>query len=330
MIPITDLSWQGHSWQSLVSSAIRTGADLAAALNLDLEALEQVESDFPVNVPLPYLARIERGNSRDPLLLQVMTSVSELLPSGTTSPLQEEAFKLGFGLIQKYAGRVLVITTGSCAIHCRYCFRRHFPYADNQPSTEDWTKLFHQIEQDQSLSEVILSGGDPLMLNDRRLAWIAENLARIPHVTTLRLHTRMPVVVPQRVTSTLLDWMNKCSLNIVMVTHVNHGNEIDYEVKAAMKQLHRAGVTLLNQSVLLKDINDNAEALATLSNKLMDSGILPYYLHLMDPVLGASHFDVDETTGVALIAALRQSLPGYLVPRLSREVPFESSKQVIA
>lgn len=330
MIPITDLSWQGHSWQTLVASAIRDGAALADALGLELEAWEPVQTDFPVNVPLPYLARIERGNPRDPLLLQVMTSISELGPSGTTSPLQEEAFKLGFGLIQKYAGRVLVITTGSCAIHCRYCFRRHFPYAENQPSTEDWSTLFRQIEHDQSLSEVILSGGDPLMLNDRRLAWIAENLARIPHVTTLRLHTRMPVVIPQRITSALLDLMSASSLNIVMVTHVNHGNEIDQAVKSAMKQLHQAGVTLLNQSVLLKEVNDNAEALVTLSNKLIDSGILPYYLHLMDPVQGASHFDVDESTGIELISVLRQRLPGYLVPRLSREVPFESSKRVIA
>jgi EF-P beta-lysylation protein EpmB len=233
-------------------------------------------------------------------------------------------------LIQKYSGRVLVITTGSCAIHCRYCFRRHFPYEDNQPSTDDWSELFRRIEQDQSLSEVILSGGDPLMLNDRRLAWIEQNLARIPHVTTLRLHTRMPVVIPQRVTSKLLDWMTKSSLNIVMVTHVNHGNEIDPEVKSALNQLKLAGVTLLNQSVLLKDINDDSVTLATLSRKLMDSGVLPYYLHLMDPVLGASHFDVDESTGVKLISALRQCLPGYLVPRLSREVPFESSKRVIA
>jgi len=327
MIPITDLSWQRHSWQSLVSSAIRTTDGLADALGVELE---QVETDFPINVPLPYLARIERGNPQDPLLLQVMTSVDELQQSGTTSPLQEEAFKLGFGLIQKYAGRVLVITTGSCAIHCRYCFRRHFPYEDNQPSTEDWSELFRRIEQDQSLSEVILSGGDPLMLNDRRLAWIGENLARIQHITTLRLHTRMPIVIPQRVTSTLLEWMTLSSLNIVMVTHVNHGNEIDPEVKSAMNRLKRAGVTLLNQSVLLKDINDNAEALATLSHKLMDSGVLPYYLHLMDPVLGASHFDVDEATGVKLISTLRECLPGYLVPRLSREVPFESSKRVIA
>ena len=327
MIPITDLSWQRHSWQSLVSSAIRTADGLAEALGVELQ---QVETDFPVNVPLPYLARIERGNPQDPLLLQVMTSVAELQPSGTTSPLQEEAFKLGFGLIQKYAGRVLVITTGSCAIHCRYCFRRHFPYADNQPTTEDWAELFRRIEQDQSLSEVILSGGDPLMLNDRRLAWIGENLARIPHLTTLRLHTRMPVVIPQRVTSALLDWMARSSLNIVVVTHVNHGNEIDSEVRSAMKRLQRAGITLLNQSVLLKDINDNAGALTNLSRKLMDSGVLPYYLHLMDPVQGASHFDVDESTGIKLISALRQHLPGYLVPRLSREVPFESSKRVIA
>ena len=249
MIPITDLSWQGLSWQSLVAGAIRTSSELASALNLDLEA---VDTNFPLNVPLPFLSRIETGNSRDPLLLQVLATTQELAPSETSqiSPLQEEQFTRGFGLIQKYAGRVLVITTGSCAIHCRYCFRRHFPYAETQASTEDWTNLLANLAKDQSVSEVILSGGDPLMLNDRRLKWIAERLAKIPHITTLRLHTRLPVVIPQRVTASLIDWMKNSSLDIVMVTHVNHANEIDADVQLSMRRLQAAGVTLLNQSVL--------------------------------------------------------------------------------
>ncbi|MFT4677047.1 MAG: EF-P beta-lysylation protein EpmB [Candidatus Azotimanducaceae bacterium] len=329
MIPITDLSWQGHSWQSLLSRSIRTSSELATALDISIDA---VDTNFPLNVPLPYLARIERGNPTDPLLLQVLATSHELdqSESGLTSPLQEEHFTRGFGLIQKYAGRVLVITTGSCAIHCRYCFRRHFPYAETQASTHDWMELLKNLAEDESISEVILSGGDPLMLKDRRLAWIADELGKIPHITTLRIHTRLPIVIPQRVTDDLTDWIRNSSLNIVFVTHVNHGNEIDVDVRAAMKLLRAANTTLLNQSVLLCGINDTVHDLEHLSRSLMEAGILPYYLHLMDPVLGAGHFNVDESIGIQLISELRQRVPGYLVPRLSREVPFETAKRIIA
>jgi EF-P beta-lysylation protein EpmB len=337
MIPITDLTWQGlsqqelsegsSSWQSLVSSAIRDAKTLADALGL---APVEVETDFPINVPMPYLARIERGNPSDPLLLQVLARPEEQNASGEVSPLQEEHFGRGLGMIQKYEGRALVITTGSCAIHCRYCFRRHFPYQANQPSTEDWQNLFLRLKAEDSLSEVILSGGDPLMLSDRRLHWIIEQLGEVPHLATLRLHTRLPVVIPSRVTTQLLQSLSRSRLNIVLVTHINHANEIDSEVISATKQLQSAGVTLLNQSVLLRQINDSVGALADLSQQLINAGILPYYLHLMDPVKGAAHFDVSEASGVELISQLRARMPGYLVPRLSREVPFESSKRVIA
>jgi len=329
MIPITDLSWQGHSWQSLLSSSIRTSSELAAALDISLDA---VDTDFPLNVPLPYLSRIERGNPTDPLLLQVLATSHELdqSESGLMSPLQEEHFTQGFGLIQKYAGRVLVITTGSCAIHCRYCFRRHFPYAETQASTHDWMELLKNLAEDESISEVILSGGDPLMLKDRRLAWIASELGQIPHINTLRIHTRLPIVIPQRVTPDLTDWIKNSSLNIVFVTHVNHGKEIDADVRTAMKLLRAANTTLLNQSVLLNGINDTVHDLEHLSRSLMEAGILPYYLHLMDPVSGAGHFNVEESKGIQLISELRQRVPGYLVPRLSREVPFEAAKRVIA
>lgn len=327
MIPITDLSWQGLSWQSLVSSAIRDPEDLANALGLPTL---NVASDFTVNVPLPFLARIEPGNPLDPLLLQVLIRPEEQNMTGELSPLKEEQFNQGLGMIQKYSGRALVITTGSCAIHCRYCFRRHFPYQANQPDSKDWEQIFQRLANDESLSEVILSGGDPLMLSDRRLAWIIGELSAIPHIKTLRLHSRLPVVVPSRVTEPLLECLAKSRLNVVLVNHVNHGNEIDDEVMTAMNRLKSAGMVLLNQSVLLRQINDTASALEDLSRQLINAGIVPYYLHLMDPVQGGAHFDVDENEGVALIAQLRKRLPGYLVPRLSREVPFESSKRVIA
>lgn len=327
MIPITDLSWQGLSWQSLVSSAVRDSNTLADALGLPHL---DVRSNFPVNVPLPYLSRIEPGNPLDPLLLQVLIRSEEQDTTGEVSPLKEEQFNQGLGMIQKYEGRALVITTGSCAINCRYCFRRHFPYEDTQPNSDEWQQLFQRLAQDESLSEVILSGGDPLMLNDRRLAWIIEQLGEIAHLSTIRIHTRLPVVVPPRITKELLQCLSKSRLNIVLVTHVNHGNEIDQDVIAATRQLKSAGVVLLNQSVLLRQVNDTVTALANLSQQLINAGILPYYLHLMDPVQGASHFNVEEHEGVELIAQLRSRLPGYLVPRLSREVPFEASKRVIA
>lgn len=326
MIPITDLSWQGLSWQEQLSNSIRSSAALAASLNL---AVEEIETDFAVNVPLPYISRIEPENPSDPLLLQVLTQQPELNPGGLKSPLSEQDFNQGHGVIQKYLGRVLVVTTGACAINCRYCFRRHFPYEEHQPSSDDWAKIIEQIGKDSSISEVILSGGDPLMFNDRRLRWIFSELNAIAHVQTIRIHTRMPVVIPARVTRELLEIFNQSRCPIVIVTHINHGNEIDASVVEAMSELRQSRVTLLNQSVLLRGINDNLSALSSLSRRLIDAGIVPYYLHLMDPVEGAQHFDVPEQEGTSLIEAMRNTLPGYQVPRLAREVPFESAKTLI-
>ncbi len=327
MIPITDLSWQSLSWQAQLNHSIRTPAALADALNLDVE---QVTTDFPVNVPLSYLQRMRPGDPLDPLLLQVLTTSAELSTEGLESPLQEEAFSKGLGLIQKYQGRALVVTTGACAIHCRYCFRRHFPYEEHQPSTENWLQLVQKLRSNLTLREVILSGGDPLMLNDRRFTWILNQLSAIPHLTTIRLHTRMPVVLPARITEALLQTLGNHRCQIVLVTHVNHGNELDDEVARVCRQLAERGVTLLNQSVLLRGINDSDSTLINLSQRLHDCGILPYYLHLMDPVQGAGHFDVPESEAIGLIAAIRAALPGYLVPRLAKEIPFSASKTVVA
>lgn len=327
MIPITDLSWQSLSWQDQLSHSVRSSKELSAALNLDLA---EVETSFPVNVPRAYLDRIVPGNPRDPLLLQVLTQANELDENGESSPLKEESFDQGFGMIQKYRGRLLVVTTGSCAINCRYCFRKNFPYEDHQPSSSDWHQIFEHIKQDSSITEVILSGGDPLMLNDKRLAWIFDELNQINHLQTIRLHTRLPIVIPDRVTANLVATFEASRSQIVMVTHVNHGNEIDLSVVSALQKLRQIPITLLNQSVLLQGVNDSIEALTHLSQQLNSSGIIPYYLHLMDKVKGAGHFDVSEATGRELIQQLRVQLPGYLVPRLAREVPFEGSKTLIA
>lgn len=327
MIPITDLSWQSLSWQDQLSSSVRNGKDLTEALGIKVPELA---TDFPINVPLAYLNRIEPGNPMDPLLLQILARSEELDPTGVQSPLEEESFNLGHGMIQKYLGRALIVTTGACAINCRYCFRRHFPYEETQPSTEDWLQIFSRIATDSEIREIILSGGDPLMQSDKRLNWIFSQLNKIEHISTIRIHTRMPVVIPARVTRHLLQTLESSRPKVVIVNHVNHGNEIDEQVSRAMAHLHGIGATLLNQSVLLKGINDSLQTLSELSRRLHDSGILPYYLHLLDPVAGAMHFEVDEATGIDLISDMRDKLPGYLVPRLAREIPHRGSKTLIA
>ena len=327
MIPITDLSWQSLSWQDQLSHSIRTGKSLAQSLGLELA---DIATDFPINVPLAYLSRIEPGDPKDPLLLQVLARPQELETTGVRSPVDEESFQIGPGMIQKYRGRLLVVTTGACAVNCRYCFRRHFPYEDTQPSTEDWLEIFKNIQAHPDLTEVILSGGDPLMQSDKRLGWIFEQLASIEHVSSIRIHTRMPVVIPARVTGDLLEIFRDCPVPIVLVNHINHANEIDAEVGRAMSHLRDTRVTMLNQSVLLKGVNDSVDALSDLSRQLHQVGILPYYLHLLDPVAGAIHFDVQQDTGIELIEALRDELPGYLVPRLAKEIPHRGSKTLVA
>lgn len=336
MIPLTDTSWQTQSWQQLLKSAITEPIHLARILGIELETeLDIAAADaiaFPLLVPWPYLARIKRGDRQDPLLLQVLPQAAETLtvPGYELDPLKELTQSPVPGLIQKYHGRVLVVATGACGINCRYCFRRHFPYADFQPDQADWDRIIESVSADTSVEEVILSGGDPLLLNDRQLAKIAERLSQIPHVRTLRLHTRLPIVIPQRIDSALLAWVNACDLNIVMVVHSNHANEIDPLVTDAMTKLRSAGVTLLNQSVLLRGVNDRVDDLVALSRALFQAGVLPYYLHVLDPVAGAAHFDLPEIQAQALMAGVAKLLPGYLVPKLAREIPGEASKTQLA
>lgn len=326
MIPLTDTSWQSRSWQWLLAHAITDTGELVRALGLPNLA---VDTDFPTLVPLPWLARIEPGNPDDPLLLQVLPTVAENIatPGFVNDPLHESGASPVPGLLHKYHGRVLVVVSGACAVNCRYCFRRHFPYQAFQPDTAGWHRIADYVASDPSIREVILSGGDPLVLSDKRLSWIVETIAAIEHVDTLRIHTRLPVVIPQRVCTALTDWIASSRLHIVVVIHSNHAQELDEAVADAMQSLADAGTVLLNQSVLLRGVNDNADALVDLGRRLFEIGIMPYYLHLLDPVKGAAHFDVPDDEARQLLDKVAARLPGYLVPRLVREVPGGAFKQ---
>ncbi|MEX2488396.1 MAG: EF-P beta-lysylation protein EpmB [Pseudomonadales bacterium] len=330
MIPLTDPGSHEQSWQWHLTHAIRDINELVRFLNLDGQF--DPKPSFPLLVPYPYAARMRKGDPNDPLLLQVLPDPAERLDRQgyTTDPLAESDQSPGGGLLHKYRGRVLVIVSGACAINCRYCFRRHFPYQDFQPDSEGWQDVFEYVRNDSSITEVILSGGDPLVLSDKRLAWISETLGEIPHVSTLRIHTRLPVVLPQRVCPDLTRWIDRCPLKIVVVIHANHASELDDDVARAMAKLRDTGSLLLNQSVLLSGVNDSAATLADLSRRLFDVDVLPYYLHLPDKVAGTAHFDVAEERARGIFRELAGELPGYLVPRLAREVPGKRSKITLA
>lgn len=316
-----------RSWQIELSESLRTLDALRRALGLkehDLPPSPQAEVEFSVFVPRPYLERIRPGDPQDPLLLQVLARPEESSPQpeGLSDPLKEADYRARPGVLQKYAGRVLVVPTGVCAIHCRYCFRRHYPYAEGF----DLEGLREELEASQDPLEVILSGGDPWTLSPAKHAALLELLARHPKVHRLRVHTRTPVVLPARVDPELLTQIEGFPHPVVVVLHVNHAREIDSEVRVALQDLKQAGATLLNQSVLLRGVNDRLEDLVALSEALFAAGVLPYYLHLFDPVRGAMHFQVPDPEAQALWSQLRDSLPGYLVPRLIREVPGRASK----
>jgi EF-P beta-lysylation protein EpmB len=279
--------------------------------------------EFPLRVPRGFVARMEIGNPHDPLLRQVLPLQVEATPQAgyCRDPLNELQAMPVPGLLHKYRSRALLTLTGSCAIHCRYCFRRHFPYSGANPLTVHWKRVLDYLGCHTGISEIILSGGDPLLLPDSRLQEIARQLAAIPHIRTLRLHTRLPVVLPERVDDQLLAWLGTYRQRIVMVIHCNHPQEIDNTVVHAMDRLSRAGVVLLSQTVLLKGVNDDANTLIDLSEALFAAGVLPYYLHQLDRVQGAEHFAVDDVTARSLMDAVHAALPGYLVPRLVTELP---------
>ncbi|WP_089730167.1 EF-P beta-lysylation protein EpmB [Modicisalibacter muralis] len=320
-----------RDWQAQLSDAIRDPRALLARLGLDESWLPGAEAGhalFETRVPEAYLARMRHGDPHDPLLRQVLPLASETdaVSGFIDDPLEEAAHTPRRGLIHKYHGRALLIGSPACAINCRYCFRRHFPYAENSPSRAQWQETLDYLRADTSIHEAILSGGDPLACGDKRLAWLVEQLDGIPNLVRLRIHTRLPVVIPDRVDGALLGWLSATRLQTVMVLHINHANEIDASVVDACARLRAAGATLLNQSVLLRGVNDSIDTLAELSERLFAAGVLPYYLHVLDPVAGAAHFDVPDDEAIRLVDALRQRLAGFLLPRLVREVPGERSK----
>ena len=324
----------GPTWQAELRRAFRRGSDLAEFLELPSAggaSSSWAEEDFPCLVPQPFAQRMAKGDPRDPLLLQVLPRQAERArPAGfSADPLAEQTASLGAGLLHKYPGRVLLVTTGACPVHCRYCFRRHFPYQHLQAGQQDWRAAAERIAASGQIKEVILSGGDPLTLSNRRIRALLTALAEIPHLATIRIHTRFPVILPQRVDAGLLAALQAARQQLVVVLHVNHPNEIDEPVCHALTTLRAAGMTLLNQAVLLQDVNDTVPTLAALSERLFAAGVLPYYLHLLDPVAGAAHFEVSASRGQALVQALRTQLPGYLVPRLAREIPGELSKTLL-
>lgn len=317
-----------NSWQYELKHAICDWQTLFKHLELDLPAPPQ-RSKFPLRVPLSFVRRMQAGNPRDPLLLQVLPQASELKthPSFITDPLEEKAAAATAGLLHKFHGRVLLTLTGACAIHCRYCFRQHFPYNENSLHKKRWQAALDYIASRNEIKEVILSGGDPLVLNNDLLLALQTQLEKIPHLTTLRIHSRLPVVIPKRIDSGLVDLLKTGRLAKVMVLHCNHPQEINLELQNALQTLRRIPqLMLLNQSVLLKKINDHTDILSQLSEKLFACGVMPYYLHMPDKTHGTQHFDICEDDAQRIMWQLHKKLPGYLIPKLVREIPGMPSK----
>jgi EF-P beta-lysylation protein EpmB len=331
IIPECAASLQTPSWQQALSRAFSDLTSLLDYLHLsknDLKEMNLALEDFSLRVPREFAALMRPGDANDPLLRQILPTGQELLPlpGFINNPVGDREAEVQPGLLHKYHGRALVIATGACGVHCRYCFRRHYPYEKGSASPKQWTSILAHLVQDETIHEVILSGGDPLMMSDEKLkSWISD-LSTIPHLQRLRIHTRLPVIVPQRVTPELLKSLSSSHLKSILVIHANHPNELSAQVGKAIALLKQQGITLLNQSVLLKGVNDKVDILARLSERLFEIGVLPYYLHLLDRVAGAAHFEVDETEALALHLGLRERLPGYLVPTMVREIAGESCK----
>ena len=322
-------------WKLELSQSVTTIDELLGSLNLNaaqLSTSQQAIADFALRVPRPFISRMQANNPSDPLLLQVLPVKAELSSAAGYSddPLDEVSHNPIAGIVHKYANRLLLVVSPACAINCRYCFRRHFPYQENRQNKEQWQNALDYIRSATEINEVIYSGGDPLAANDHFLAWLTEQIANIKHIKRLRIHTRLPVVIPSRIDQSFLSWATATRLKPIVVLHINHANEIDNEVIQSIKRLQACGIKVLNQSVLLRGINDSADCLAELSEKLFDCDVMPYYLHLFDPVAGASHFDIEEQRAKKIYADLQAILPGFLVPKLVREIPNKPSKTTIA
>jgi len=331
-------------WQQELSNAIRSvdalydrlGLQEILSKNLGCHAencnhdklLSITTKQFPVLVPESFLKRMTPADPNDPLLLQVLPVSQEVnkVPGYTQDPVKDSQANFAPGILQKYQGRALMITLGQCAVHCRYCFRRNFPYQESPRSLEQWEPSLNKLREDSRIEEIILSGGDPLVLNDHRLEQLIQQLESIDHLKRIRVHSRLPIVLPSRVTEGLLNLFRDSRLQPIFVVHANHANEIVDDCADALRQIVRAGIPVLNQAVLLKGINDTTEALAELCNRLINLGVMPYYLHQLDRVEGAAHFEVDVATGKKLIEELKQKLPGYAVPKYVREIPGEAGK----
>ena len=320
-----------EDWITQLANVVTSPDELLRLLNVDADekllAGREARRLFPLRVPRAFIARMEKGNPNDPLLRQVLTAEEEFIvaPGYSTDPLEEQHSVVP-GLLHKYSNRALLLVKGGCAVNCRYCFRRHFPYAENQGTKRNWQKAMEYIAAHPELDEIIFSGGDPLMAKDHELDWLLTQLESIPHIKRLRIHSRLPIVIPARITDTLVARISASSLQVLLVNHINHANEIDTAFRRAMKSLRMAGVTLLNQSVLLRGVNDNARTLADLSNALFDAGVMPYYLHVLDRVQGAAHFMVSDEEARAIMRELLTLVSGYLVPKLAREIGGEPSK----
>lgn len=315
-------------------ASIQKPDDLLHALGLkagDCDLSDEAMAAFPLRVPAAFAGRIRPGDPRDPLLLQVLPVATETQAAEgfVADPVGDLASTRVPGLLQKYASRALLVTTGACAIHCRYCFRRGYPYAEQSATGGQLDAALAEIAGDPALREIILSGGDPLVLAEGRLAALLHQLDDMPHVRRIRLHTRVPIVQPERITPALLATLQDLDTRTVFVVHANHARELDAAAVAALRAVAAATGPVLNQSVLLRGVNDSAAALAGLSTALFDAGVLPYYLHQLDPVAGAAHFAVPDDEALQLMQELLSSLPGYLVPRLVREVPGAGSKTLL-
>lgn len=322
----------GGRWQALWRDAVRDPHELLRLLHLDDAALhisDAAAGTFPLRVPRGFVARMRQGDPADPLLRQVLPLDDEMrvVAGFDLDAVGDTAAKAAQGVLHKYHARSLLIATGSCAVHCRYCFRRHFPYAEETAAAAGWREAIAAIADDMTISEVILSGGDPLSLSTAKLAEVTDALRGIDHVRRLRIHTRLPIVLPERVDEPLVQWLHALPWPVTVVVHANHANEFDASVDAAMRRLRAAGATLLNQAVLLRGVNDGIDALADLAERGFEAGVLPYYLHQLDRVAGAAHFEVSDRDALSLHAQLRARLPGYLVPRLVREVAGDASKR---
>jgi len=335
VIPQNKLIYTTDNWQNQLRNTITSAPQLLGMLGLSAQEVgfsAQACAGFALKVPLAFVRRMQAGDPYDPLLLQVLASQHELrvTPGYHSDPVGETGGANPHrGVIHKYHGRALLIVSGSCAVNCRYCFRRHFPYGENRNSRQQWQHALQYISDNQSIEEVILSGGDPLVVADRQLQELTSSIAAIGHVRRLRIHSRLPVVIPDRITESLLDAICHPRLQTVMVAHCNHPNEIDESVARAMRAMRNRGITLLNQAVLLAGINDNTPVLIELSEKLFAVGVLPYYLHLLDKVQGAAHFDTPEHRACELMGEVSSQLPGYLVPKLAREITGETAKIVV-